>query len=84
MDPPAQVFGLVKQQLGLKSKQKLGSLFKTGKGKYPRPDREGKAICYSDLSNCPDINTPDNRTVQNKAILNVSAPLIPTGNPPIN
>jgi archaellum biogenesis ATPase FlaH len=60
----SQVFELVQQELGIKSKQKLVSLLRRGEGKYWTAEREGRAVYYSDLSHCPDLYTPDNRTIE--------------------
>ncbi|NIS63386.1 MAG: AAA family ATPase, partial [Proteobacteria bacterium] len=65
----SQIFELAQQELRIKSKGKLHSLLKKGEGKYWKAEREGKAVYYSPLSNCPDIYTPDNRTVENHSIL---------------
>jgi archaellum biogenesis ATPase FlaH len=59
-----QVFELVKRELGINRKGKVVSLLKKGEGRYWKAEQEGRAIYYSVLSNCPDIYTPDNRTIE--------------------
>jgi len=64
----SKIFELAQQELGIKSKGKLISLLRKGEGEYWKAEREGRAVYYSPLSNCPDINTPDNRTIENQSI----------------
>jgi hypothetical protein len=60
----SQLFELVKDELDIKSKGKLYALLRKGDGKYWRAEKEGRAIYYMDLSNCPDYIYKDNRTIE--------------------
>ena len=60
-----QLYDLIKDEMGIKSKGQAVNLLRKGTGKYWQAEREGKAVIYTaipKLSICPSIYIKDNRT----------------------
>ena len=61
-----QIFDWAKAALNIKGKSKIVSLLRKGENKYWSTEHEGRAVYYSELSNCPPIYSEDNRTEEHE------------------